>query len=46
MVLEFNSWTIGKRDRAARLVAVKPAWRLNAYRSFPMTDRIMLNSFT
>ena len=38
MVLEFDSRTIGKRDRASRLLARKPAWRLNAHRSFPMTD--------
>ncbi|GBF28273.1 hypothetical protein MnTg02_03337 [bacterium MnTg02] len=38
MVLEFDSWTIGKGDCPSRLMAVKPAWRLNAHRSFPMTD--------
>ncbi|GBF25714.1 SCO1 protein [bacterium MnTg02] len=38
MVLEFGSWTIGKRDRASHLMVRKPAWRLNAHRSFSMTD--------
>jgi len=41
MVLEFNSRTIGKRDRAPRLMAREPAWRLNAHRSFSMTDGII-----
>ena len=40
MVLEFDSWTIGRRDCASRLMAVKPARRLNAHRSFSITDGI------
>ena len=29
---------LGKRDRAPELMRGKPAWRLNAHRSFLMTD--------
>ena len=42
MVLELDSWTIGKRDCASRPMAVKSSWRLNAHRSFSMTDDISI----
>ena len=38
--LEFGSGTLGKGDCPSRLMAVKPAWRLNARRSFSMTNGI------
>ncbi|GBF26057.1 hypothetical protein MnTg02_01093 [bacterium MnTg02] len=45
MVLELDSRTIGDhwqaRPRGPRLMAVKPAWRLNAYRSFLMSDDLI-----